>query len=371
MESFLNNFLEDNFVSAEFPEMGTIEYDSVEPDSERETSFEKFSYPEIADPFYTEIDFSMPEFGWWDSEEHQEIEGDYDAFKKNFSDKKEFVQTLNAAYKKALRNNGLDENYSTILVAQDAAECNWGKSVPGDFNFGNITTTGNDYHRVGAKGRKWKDFQSIDDYAEYKIKFLSRPRYNYFNTFSADSNVSVAMQTLANRGYDPGNKQYGNRVKKAYESVLNYLDIDMDYDKDLIKIDIETLFKEEGLTSVNGKPLKFGNKKLRDKNASYGAKNSNHKYVDPHTGNANARDISIINGDDNDYYEFRRLLLSNPRIVAYLEAKNWGIINEITLPILKKYGGTGPHFHFGPDSAARRTWKTWLEYPNIPVTQLI
>ena len=116
MESFLNNFLEDNFVSAEFPEMGTIEYDSVESDPERETSFEKFSYPEIADPFYTEIDFSMPEFGWWDDEEYQEIEVDYNAFKKKFSDKKEFVQTLNAAYKKALRNNIVKKSNSINII---------------------------------------------------------------------------------------------------------------------------------------------------------------------------------------------------------------------------------------------------------------
>lgn len=367
MESFLNNLLENSFVNTDYPVMGTITSNLSEDDTQEDVSFNKFSYPEIKDPFIMEADFSMPEFDW----DYEEQELEYDNLKNTFSDPKEFVQTLNSAYKKALRNNNLDEGYSKILVAQDAAECNWGKSVLGNFNYGNITTTGDDWHKKDKARRKWKDFDSIDDYAEYKIKFLSRPRYNYFNTFSTDSNVSVAMQTLANRGYDPGNKQYGNRVKKVYDSVLKYLKPQQIINTDLIKIDIETLFKQEGLTSVNGKALKFGNKNLRDKNASYGAKNSNHKHRDPYTGNANARDISITNGNENDYYEFRRLLLNNPRIVEYLEAKNWGIINEITLPILKKYGGTGPHFHFGPDTAARRTWQTWKKYPNIPVTQLV
>lgn len=140
---------------------------------------------------------------------------------------------------------------------------------------------------------------------------------------------------------------------------------------ELIKIDIEDLLRQEGITSINGKQIKFGNKALREQNASYGAKNSNHKKRDPHTGNAMARDISIVGGTTSDYNEFRRVLLNNPRVRAYMNAKGWGIINEITSSILSRTRGTGPHFHFGPDTWAKRTWSGWLDNPNIPITQAL
>lgn len=140
---------------------------------------------------------------------------------------------------------------------------------------------------------------------------------------------------------------------------------------ELIKIDIEDLLRQEGITSVNGKKIKFGSKTLRAQNASFGVKNSNHKKQDPYTGNAMARDISIIGGTQADYAEFRRVLLNNPRVRAYMDAKGWGILNEITPSILKRTRGTGPHFHFGPDTSARRTWRGWLNNPDIPITQAL
>lgn len=142
-------------------------------------------------------------------------------------------------------------------------------------------------------------------------------------------------------------------------------------DSALIRIDIEDLLRSEGITSINGKKIKFGRKTLRPANASYGAKNSNHKKRDPHTGNAMARDISIIGGTQADYAEFRRVLLNNPRVRAYMAAKGWGIINEITPSILKRTRGTGPHFHFGPDTWANRTWKGWLNNPSVPITKAL
>lgn len=140
---------------------------------------------------------------------------------------------------------------------------------------------------------------------------------------------------------------------------------------ELLSIDIEDLLRSEGITSINGKKIKFGNKNLRPANASYGVKNSNHKRRDPQTGWALARDISIVGGTTADYAEFRRVLLSNPKVVAWMQAKNWGIINELTPAVLRRTRGTGPHFHFGPDRWARKVWGAWTNNPNLPVTQVI
>lgn len=138
---------------------------------------------------------------------------------------------------------------------------------------------------------------------------------------------------------------------------------------DLLKLDIEDLLKSEGLTSINGKRIKFGSKELRTSNV--GSKTSNHRKKDPHTGNAMARDISIEGGSTQDYIDFRKKLLSNPRICAYMQAKGWGIINEITPDILRRTRGTGPHFHFGPDTWAVRTWNAWINNPDIDITKLV
>lgn len=160
-------------------------------------------------------------------------------------------------------------------------------------------------------------------------------------------------------------------VPKIDEEEIDEPKKEVKVDTDLLKIDIEDLLKSEGITSVNGKPIKFGNKNLRPQNASYGAKNSNHKKRDPHTGNAMARDISIIGGTTKDYADFRSILLSNPRVVQYMTTKGWGIINEITPAILARTNGTGNHFHFGPDTWAKRTWKAWLNNPNLSITTAV
>lgn len=137
----------------------------------------------------------------------------------------------------------------------------------------------------------------------------------------------------------------------------------------LKNIDIEDLLKREGITSVNGKQIKFGNKALRTSNI--GSKTSNHRRKDPDTGNAMARDISIVGGTTKDYQDFMKILISNENVKSYMSQKGWGIINEITPEILSKTGGTGPHFHFGPDTWAVRTWNRWVQVPTTDVTIII
>lgn len=147
----------------------------------------------------------------------------------------------------------------------------------------------------------------------------------------------------------------------------NFISYQNNSDKNLLSTDIETLLKQEGITIINGKKIKFGNKNLR----TNGNPNSHHREKDQYTGFANARDISIVNGEIADYEALRQILLNNQNIVNWMSAKGWGIINEITPEILNKTNGTGLHFHFGPDRWAVRTWKKWLEDPNLPVTQLV
>lgn len=292
----------------------------------------------------------------------------YNSHTSKFSDQVEFSKVMDEAYKKGLKKAGLDPRYSTMLVAQDSLESGYGSKAKGNFNFGNIAAgdLGQGYV-TSTSGLKFSNYKSIDDYVDHKIKTLQKERYNFFKENSPTTDVATAMQRLADQGYCPNTPGYGLSIAKVYNSVLSNLKTPSK-DKKLISIDIEDLLRQEGITEVNGKKIKFGSKEVRG-NVSYGSSKSHHKTKDPHTGNANARDISIENGNIQDYAALRKKLLSNNKIKNYMGQKGWGIINEITPDILSRTKGTGMHFHFGPDKVANKTWQAWLANPNIDITK--
>ena len=112
---------------------------------------------------------------------------------KIYTDKQEFVKDMTAAYTKALAARGISTDYAKMLVAQDAIESNWGKSsLSKVFNFGGVKAVkGTPFveketkeHSV-EKGMhktksKFRRFNSLDDYVNYKINLLSGQRYQAF-----------------------------------------------------------------------------------------------------------------------------------------------------------------------------------------------
>lgn len=112
---------------------------------------------------------------------------------KIYTNQRDFVEDMTAAYTKALAARGINTDYAKMLVAQDALESNWGKSsLVKDFNFGGIKavngtpfveketkeySTGKGMHKTKSKFRK---FNSLDEYVNYKISLLSGKRYQAF-----------------------------------------------------------------------------------------------------------------------------------------------------------------------------------------------
>ena len=112
---------------------------------------------------------------------------------KIYINKQEFVEDMTAAYTKALAARGISTDYAKMLVAQDALESNWGKSsLVKDFNFGGIKaingtpfveketkeySAGKGMRKTKSKFRK---FNSLDEYVNYKINLLSGKRYQAF-----------------------------------------------------------------------------------------------------------------------------------------------------------------------------------------------
>ena len=112
---------------------------------------------------------------------------------KIYTNQRDFVEDMTAAYTKALAARGISADYAKMLVAQDALESNWGKSsLAKDFNFGGIKAVNgtpfveketkeysskNGMHKTKSKFRK---FNSLDEYVNYKISLLSGKRYQAF-----------------------------------------------------------------------------------------------------------------------------------------------------------------------------------------------
>lgn len=112
---------------------------------------------------------------------------------KIYTNPQDFVKDMTEAYTKALTARGISIDYAKMLVAQDALESNWGKSsLAKDFNFGGIKAvkgapfveketkeydSKKGMHRTKSKFRK---FNSLDDYVNYKIDLLSGKRYQAF-----------------------------------------------------------------------------------------------------------------------------------------------------------------------------------------------
>lgn len=53
-----------------------------------------------------------------------------------------------------------------------------------------------------------------------------------------------------------------------------------------------------------------------------------------------------------DFAKLKKILYTNPRVVAWMQHNNMGILEETTPEIMSRTGASGPHFHVGPDKSA-------------------
>ena len=55
---------------------------------------------------------------------------------------------------------------------------------------------------------------------------------------------------------------------------------------------------------------------------------------------------------DNDFNKLRELMITDPDVIAAMDALGLGFIDETSQEMLRRTGGTGPHFHVAPDRLA-------------------
>ena len=146
---------------------------------------------------------------------------------KIYTNPQDFVKDMTEAYTKALTARGISTDYAKMLVAQDALESNWGKSsLAKDFNFGGIKAvkgapfveketkeydSKKGMHRTKSKFRK---FNSLDDYVNYKIDLLSGKRYQ---AFTGDPSQFYSRVKAGGYATDPN---YVEKLINVYNSSI-------------------------------------------------------------------------------------------------------------------------------------------------------
>lgn len=145
----------------------------------------------------------------------------------------EFVNKMRKIYSDILAKKGIDQKYVDALVAQDALESNWGKSQSGKFNFGGVTVSDRlaksgevSYTVKRANGdgklKKWRNFDSVEDYADYHVRLLNTDKGFSIPYHAFDGNdVNDFINRIVNNGYAQEGKKYGDALAIRYSQVQN------------------------------------------------------------------------------------------------------------------------------------------------------
>lgn len=131
-----------------------------------------------------------------------------------FNSKKDFKDTMLPIYERLLKSKGLNPAFAKSLVAQDGLESAWGSKPAGSYNFGGIKgkgTTKRTREVINGKdvyiNDQFRNFKSLEDYANFKIDLLNNKRYN---AFSGD------IKEFANRVH-----RGGYATDPRYTNILN------------------------------------------------------------------------------------------------------------------------------------------------------
>ena len=142
-----------------------------------------------------------------------------------FKTTKDFIDTMKPIYESILTSKGIDKSYADYLVAQAALESNWGKSQSGKNNLSGIKLIASQKGKgLGTVRRtrevingkdvyindEFRDFDSLEDFANYHVNLLNNKRYN---AFSGDFISSVVKGGYAT---DP---KYKNVLTSVYNQI--------------------------------------------------------------------------------------------------------------------------------------------------------
>lgn len=136
-----------------------------------------------------------------------------------FQSKEDFKNVMIPIYTNILSEKGLNPLFAKSLVAQDGLESEWGSKPSGDNNFGGIKCNGRvKKTREVINGKdiyldqEFRNFNSLEDYARYKVNLLNSKRYKAF-----DGGLEDFSRRVSSGGYatDPRYKEILDKVIKS------------------------------------------------------------------------------------------------------------------------------------------------------------
>ena len=146
---------------------------------------------------------------------------------KVYTNPQDFVKDMTDAYIKVLTAKGISTDYAKMLVAQDALESNWGKSsLSKAFNLGGVkaiegvpfvekeTTEYNSKKGMYKTKARFRKFNSLEDYANYKINLLNGKRYR---AFTGDPSQFYYRVKAGGYATDP---KYVEKLMKIYNNPI-------------------------------------------------------------------------------------------------------------------------------------------------------
>lgn len=211
-----------------------------------------------------------------------------------------------------------------------------------------------------ANARKWKHKEGgivkgkegiETNYKSVDTRDLFKPD----SIFDAD-NLQLAKELIKrkyNKVEEPVKEEAVDEIKSGWEDFFdtykeeNYPIIDSNSDSLVVKEDIsddlKTLLDMFNTASIKVKVTSGFRKDAVTKQG----KQSHHA-----TGNA----MDIV-PEDGNFIALKQAIKTNPEISAFMKEKGLGVIDETTADMLAKTGGTGAHFHIGPDKLGQEFWK--------------
>ena len=202
--------------------VGDLEEVTVKPNSNIYLPEGKFTYSvETTTPIISSETTTDPYdlSGYIFPEVKEAIQQDSKAI--TFKDRNEFIASLSSAYKSA----GFNDDLVKLLVAQDALESGWGRSIVGDYNYGNIKKgsswkgkTKRAYDKREGSNDEYRSYNNFYEYVADKVALLTRT-YG----ITRDDTVESAIAKL--NGNNPGKwkyatgKEYAQSLLRTYQSL--------------------------------------------------------------------------------------------------------------------------------------------------------
>lgn len=146
-----------------------------------------------------------------------------------YNSKEEFKNSLYNAYLDVLKRHNINPEFAKYLVAQDALESAYGKSSLSKYNnFGGVKAS-SDSPYVEFKTKEWdkgknaykeivskfRSFDSLADYCEYKIKLLGNDNYKTFTRSPEEFADSLTTYAKYKYATAPDYKQKIERMVKS------------------------------------------------------------------------------------------------------------------------------------------------------------